>query len=142
MFNGRPAYERLPMYSSSSTPRLRSSSSATSSATSYPSQRLFAPPSPSSSTSSPSPTSRQFKPPYRYRSSSRDAKRRFPYYFLSTFRSPPLVTALKVAIPATLVALIILFIFYEPHVELAFYSRRWVRDEIETVAPLAGCFDP
>lgn len=30
---------------------------------------------------------------------------------------------------------------YEPHVELAFYSRNWVNQEIKPVAPLSGCFD-
>ncbi|KAI5887158.1 uncharacterized protein SCHCODRAFT_061049 [Schizophyllum commune H4-8] len=30
--------------------------------------------------------------------------------------------------------------FYEPHIEIAFYSRRWVAREIEELAPLGGCF--
>ncbi|KAI0792490.1 glycosyltransferase family 32 protein [Abortiporus biennis] len=31
---------------------------------------------------------------------------------------------------------------WEPHVEFAFYSRGWVQREVETVRPLASCFDP
>jgi hypothetical protein len=34
------------------------------------------------------------------------------------------------------------FHFYEPHIELAFYSRNWVTTQIEPIAPLRGCFDP
>lgn len=33
-------------------------------------------------------------------------------------------------------------VLYEPHVELAFYSRQWVNAEVAAVGSLAGCFDP
>ncbi|KAH0835862.1 glycosyltransferase family 32 protein [Lanmaoa asiatica] len=32
--------------------------------------------------------------------------------------------------------------FYEPHIELAFYSREWIQHEIAPVEPLLGCFNP
>lgn len=31
---------------------------------------------------------------------------------------------------------------WEPHIELAFYSREWIQREVEALAPLAGCFAP
>lgn len=33
-------------------------------------------------------------------------------------------------------------LFWELHIETAFYSRNWVKEEVETLQPLAGCFDP
>ncbi|KAI0077341.1 hypothetical protein K474DRAFT_1684337 [Panus rudis PR-1116 ss-1] len=33
-------------------------------------------------------------------------------------------------------------LFWEPHVEFAFYNRKWVQQEVEEVHPLSGCFDP
>ncbi|TCD65120.1 hypothetical protein EIP91_003051 [Steccherinum ochraceum] len=33
-------------------------------------------------------------------------------------------------------------LFWEPHIETAFYSRQWVKEEIQDLQPLAGCFDP
>jgi hypothetical protein len=34
------------------------------------------------------------------------------------------------------------FYYYEPHIEIAFYSRGWVMQEIEPIEQLSGCFDP
>lgn len=31
---------------------------------------------------------------------------------------------------------------FEPHIEIAFYSRQWVSNEITPTAPLGGCFEP
>jgi len=31
---------------------------------------------------------------------------------------------------------------YEPHFELSFYERAWVKSELEPIQPLKGCFDP
>lgn len=33
------------------------------------------------------------------------------------------------------------FTLWEPHVEFALYSRRWIRNEVEVLQPLSGCFD-
>ena len=53
-----------------------------------------------------------------------------------------LFTLLKVAIPVTILLLIAGYTIYEPHFELSFYERAWVKNEIEPIAPLKGCFDP
>jgi hypothetical protein len=49
-------------------------------------------------------------------------------------------------VKAALILVPILFfiaiITWEPHIELAFYRRTWVRKEIATVEPLSGCFAP
>jgi len=108
-------YERLPMYAfSQSKPRLRSLSSST-----------------SSSSDSPAPfVSNLARNPRRHRNSS------------FNFRPRTLLTFLKILIPTSVILLLLAFYIYEPHVELAFYSRQWVHQEIEHIAPLSGCFDP
>ncbi|KIK55329.1 hypothetical protein GYMLUDRAFT_121919, partial [Collybiopsis luxurians FD-317 M1] len=42
---------------------------------------------------------------------------------------------------AFLLLLYLLLGIYEPHIELAFYSRKFVREEVLPVKPLAGCFN-
>ncbi|KAF9020979.1 glycosyltransferase family 32 protein, partial [Hymenopellis radicata] len=41
----------------------------------------------------------------------------------------------------SVLGLVYAFYLYEPHVELAFYDRDWVHQELQVTAPLAGCFD-
>ena len=53
-----------------------------------------------------------------------------------------LVTLLKIAVPVTIILLIAGYTKYEPHFELSFYERAWVKNELEPIAPLKGCFDP
>ena len=53
-----------------------------------------------------------------------------------------LLTFLKVAIPVTIILLIVGYTRYEPHFELSFYERAWVKNDLEPIAPLKGCFDP
>ncbi|KAH8087130.1 glycosyltransferase family 32 protein [Cristinia sonorae] len=54
-------------------------------------------------------------------------------------RSLPCKIALALAVLLSLVALPLLV--WEPHIETTFYSRKWVKQEVEDVQPLAGCFD-
>lgn len=56
-------------------------------------------------------------------------------------RPRALSSLLKVLLPAVVLGLLYGLYLYEPHIELAFYSRTWVTEEIEPIAPLAGCFD-
>ncbi|KAJ8693538.1 hypothetical protein PTI98_008523 [Pleurotus ostreatus] len=49
---------------------------------------------------------------------------------------------LKFAVPAAILLILFGLFVYEPHIELAFYERKWIKQEIEQLAPLAGCFDP
>lgn len=53
-----------------------------------------------------------------------------------------LLTFLKVAVPVTIIILITGYARYEPHFELSFYERAWVKNELEPIEPLKGCFDP
>ena len=53
-----------------------------------------------------------------------------------------LLTLLKVVVPVTIILLIAGYTTYEPHFELSFYERAWVKNELEPIAPLKGCFDP
>ncbi|KAH7925111.1 glycosyltransferase family 32 protein [Leucogyrophana mollusca] len=49
---------------------------------------------------------------------------------------------LKIIVPLVIAAICLVFIFFEPHLELVFYSREWIRSEIEPILPLMGCFNP
>lgn len=116
-----PGRDELPMYASSnSTPRLRSPHSI---------DHPFAiQHQPSRRSEFPISTSRYRPNASKYRC------------FLFTPRK--LRSLLKVLVPAILLGLFIGLYLYEPHIELAFYSRSWVHREIETITPLSGCFDP
>lgn len=48
---------------------------------------------------------------------------------------------LKWVVPALVLGLLYGYYLYEPHIELAFYSRKFVTEEIEPIAALAGCFE-
>ncbi|KAM6503425.1 glycosyltransferase family 32 protein [Amanita muscaria] len=52
-----------------------------------------------------------------------------------------LTLALKLIIFSALLFLCYGFYLYEPHIELAFYSRKWAAKEIIPVGPLSRCFD-
>lgn len=49
---------------------------------------------------------------------------------------------LKVTVPLLTVSLLLIFTFWEPHVEITFYSRHWIKHELTPTPPLHGCFDP
>ncbi|KAJ7750991.1 glycosyltransferase family 32 protein [Mycena maculata] len=116
----RSGYERLPMYAiSDSSPRQRHSP-----------------------TSSPTSFHRNFPPldtitlaQTRRRSRNHVSPSRFPIKLHSV------VTILKYVLPASLLLLLLGFYLYEPHIELAFYSRTWTKDQILPVPALSGCFD-
>lgn len=91
-------------------------------------------------------------PDSRPRLRSSPSTSRTPSFIHSRSRSPSkssnfslrprsLLTILKFALPSTLLVLLVGFYLYEPHIELAFYNRKWVSQEIDTIAPLSGCFD-
>lgn len=48
---------------------------------------------------------------------------------------------LKLALALTALTMVIFYWSWEPHIEITFYSRRWVQQEVITVEPLAGCFE-
>ncbi|KAJ3567283.1 hypothetical protein NP233_g6465 [Leucocoprinus birnbaumii] len=48
----------------------------------------------------------------------------------------------KYIIPLCLILLFGGFVLFEPHLEFAFYSRKWVKQEMKTLEPLGGCFNP
>ncbi|KIJ99992.1 hypothetical protein K443DRAFT_679470 [Laccaria amethystina LaAM-08-1] len=114
----RGDYERLPMYASSeSLPRQRSSAS---SAPSLPTTQFF-----------PSPPARSLR--------SRNG------HVPKTSRFIPkphtVATFIKFALPTALLIVLAGLYLYEPHIEISFYPRKWIQQEIEHIAPLAGCFD-
>ncbi|KAH9913910.1 hypothetical protein B0H21DRAFT_681013, partial [Amylocystis lapponica] len=49
---------------------------------------------------------------------------------------------LKYALAIAVLLVIGVFSVWEPHIEITFYNRAWVRQEIDTVPPLSGCFNP
>lgn len=81
----------------------------------------------------------------RSRSHSRSPRRRSSHKSaLSSLSIRPRTcfTALKVIVPLLAVAVLGGLFFYEPHIELAFYSREWIQHEITPIEPLLGCFNP
>lgn len=58
------------------------------------------------------------------------------------FRPRTLILLIKACL--LLFALFVLFglFLWELHIELAFYSRNWISEEVHKIEPLAGCFDP
>ncbi|KAF4583482.1 hypothetical protein EYR38_002233 [Pleurotus pulmonarius] len=110
--SSRGGYERLPMYASVA--RQRSSSH-------HPGVTFTPPPSP--------------RPSLR----SRHDNHPKPHFFC---RPRSIFLFLKFAVPTTILLVLFGFFVYEPHIELAFYERKWIKQEIEQLAPLAGCFDP
>ncbi|KAJ7644399.1 hypothetical protein FB45DRAFT_295278 [Roridomyces roridus] len=52
------------------------------------------------------------------------------------------LSVLLYVLPLSLLLLLLGFYLYEPHVELAFYSRTWTQDQILPVPTLSTCFDP
>ncbi len=83
------------------------------------------------SSSSPSPESSAYRSP-RHKNTP---------CFRYRLRPRTLSSLLKYLILAIILCLLYGFYLYEPHIELAFYSRTWATDEIEAISPLAGCFD-
>jgi hypothetical protein len=76
---------------------------------------------------------------------SRSRGRNFPNLTLkafSSFRLRTLWNFLKIFIPFSILFSFLGLYIYEPHLELAFYSRQWVHQEVEHIAPLSGCFEP
>lgn len=50
--------------------------------------------------------------------------------------------AFKIIIACAVASAVAFYWLWETHIELAFYSRGWVSQEIMDVHPLAGCFSP
>ncbi|OSX60869.1 hypothetical protein POSPLADRAFT_1089347, partial [Postia placenta MAD-698-R-SB12] len=57
-------------------------------------------------------------------------------------RTRLLITLVKIFVPSAILLVLGGLLVWEPHIELAFYSRDWIQSEIEPILPLAGCFDP
>ena len=51
-------------------------------------------------------------------------------------------SCVKYTVPAVLLLLLLSYLTWEPHVEIALYWRSWIRKEIEPITPLRGCFKP
>lgn len=66
---------------------------------------------------------------------------RYPYYN-RIFRARPLFHLLRLFFITATSTILILVLSYEPHIELAFYPRKWISSQILTLAPLSECFNP
>lgn len=81
------------------------------------------------------PTARPGSPKRHYNS-----RRGGPYSGLRVFAF--ILSSAKYIIPLCIVVLVGGLFIFEPHLELAFYSRKWVKQEIKKLEPLGGCFNP
>ena len=87
--------------------------------------------------------------PERYSSGSLTDRRRTQAFSLLTWLRPRIPSFLR-RIPTRLkpiLALLVLIIIYyvltwEVHIEIQFYKHAWVKQEVVSVDPLAGCFSP
>lgn len=82
--------------------------------------------------------------PARSRSRSCSPRRRsFRKSSLSSLSIRPRTcfTALKFIVPLLAIAVLTGLFFYEPHIELAFYPREWIQNEVMHIEPLLGCFN-
>ncbi|KAI0760398.1 glycosyltransferase family 32 protein [Fomes fomentarius] len=77
-------------------------------------------------------------PTSRYRSQRRGN----PTLLNRLLRPRTVVAILKFGLPALVLIVVLGLLYWEPHVEIAFYNRSWVKQEILTVTPLGGCFSP
>lgn len=58
------------------------------------------------------------------------------------YRPRTFLGIIKFVLPSAVLISLFLWFYYEPHIEIAVYNRKWVQEEIERLQPLAGCFDP
>ncbi|KAJ7599101.1 glycosyltransferase family 32 protein [Mycena floridula] len=49
---------------------------------------------------------------------------------------------LKIALSLTIIFIVVGLYFYEFHIEVSWYSRNWITNEIQTVQPVSDCFQP
>lgn len=63
-----------------------------------------------------------------------------PSFFFRPRRT--LYVICRFVLPALLALVLFCWWLYEPHIELAFYNRKWVTEEVEALTPLSGCFNP
>ena len=64
------------------------------------------------------------------------------YTIRQLVRPRGLLPFLKVAVPLVVFSVVLGLLYWEPHVEVAFYNRNWVKQEVLATAPLRGCFAP
>ncbi|KAH8995648.1 hypothetical protein EDB92DRAFT_2084485 [Lactarius akahatsu] len=48
----------------------------------------------------------------------------------------------KYTAPAIIIIFVLSYLTWEPHIEISYYWRSWIRQEIEPLTPLRGCFKP
>lgn len=81
-------------------------------------------------------------PAYRARGGRRHAIRLATRRFTTTLRRVGItLESLKWVAGVVVLALFYLWWKWEVHIEIAFYKRSWVEEDIKKVEPLAGCFD-
>ncbi|KAH9005501.1 glycosyltransferase family 32 protein [Lactarius hatsudake] len=64
---------------------------------------------------------------------------RWPQRWLRWLR---LRSCVNFTVPAIIIILVLCYLTWEPHIEVTFYRRSWIRQEIEPITPLHGCFKP
>ncbi|KAI0828676.1 hypothetical protein BC628DRAFT_1363845 [Trametes gibbosa] len=66
--------------------------------------------------------------------------RRVELFLHHILRPRIILWLLKFVLPITVAVILIGLYYWEPHIEIAFYNRSWVSQEILAIEPLAGCF--
>ncbi|KAG8921368.1 hypothetical protein FRC02_000281 [Tulasnella sp. 418] len=84
-----------------------------------------------------SPDSRE----YRERGYKRNALRRNFHTFIQRLQWYSRIRLLRWIVGAILFAFLLFWSRWETHIEIMFYSRSWIKNEIKKLEPLAGCFE-
>jgi Glycosyltransferase sugar-binding region containing DXD motif len=79
-------------------------------------------------------------PEYRVRNDYEKARQPHHRLRFRVFSDPRVILAMKVSAGAMLFALLWILYSWEVHIEIMFYARSWVRQEVLPIEPLAGCF--
>ena len=79
-------------------------------------------------------------PEYRVRNDYEKTRKPRRHVWSSALSDPRIIFAIKVSAGILLFALLWFLYNWETHIEIMFYARSWVRQEITPIEPLAGCF--
>ena len=86
-------------------------------------------------------TTGRFRPFQHHRTRLRQPFASFARLHEACIRPRPLFFLLKWLIAFGVVMVLVIVLLWEIHIEIMWYSRNWIQKEINTLQPLAGCFN-
>ena len=80
-----------------------------------------------------------FPDPHPYPPSPNQTHHYYPHRWRPRWPRPR--PCIKYTAPVFLLLIVLSYLTWEPHIEISIYWRSWVRQEIEPITPLRGCFN-